>query len=335
MKKAVLLINLGTPDNPGRKAVGQYLKEFLNDPMVIDLPAIARWLLVNGIIIPFRVSKSSALYRRVWTDKGSPLLYHMNELRDKLQIQAGNDYDVFMAMRYRTPSIGDVLMEINRRGYDHLQVWPFYPQYASSTTGSVIRKVEQLLHGMHNIAKVDIIRQFYSLNAFIDPSVLRIADYHPEQFDHLLFSFHSVPLNQINNLHAEINSTKCHCQFEMPAHGTECYKAGCYDTARLIAQKMGLAPDRYSVAFQSRFARRWLGPFVSDKLMELRNRGVKRLLVAAPSFTTDCLETIVEIGQDYRKQFLELGGEELTLVECLNASDAWVSSLHNEITGRF
>jgi ferrochelatase len=334
MKKAVLLVNLGTPDNPGRKAVGQYLKEFLNDPMVIDMPAIARWILVNGIIIPFRVSKSSALYRRVWTDQGSPLLFHMEQLKAKLQKKAGDEYDVFMAMRYRKPSIDDLLIEINSRGYDHLQVWPMYPQYASSTTGSVISKIEQLLPGLRNIAKVDIIRHFYSLNAFINPYVLRIAEYTPEYFDHLLFSFHSVPLNQINNLHPQTNAVNCPCAVQMPAYGVECYKAGCYDTARRIAEKLGLSPERYSVAFQSRFARKWLGPFVSDKLQELSSRGVKRLLVVAPSFTTDCLETIVEIGQDYLQYFLRLGGEELTLVECLNASDAWVSSLHDEIISR-
>lgn len=335
MRKAVLMINLGTPDNPGRKAVGRYLREFLNDPMVIDLPAIARWILVNGIIIPFRVSKSSALYRRVWTDKGSPLLFHMERLKEKLQKGAGDGYDVFMAMRYRKPSIDKVLAEINRRGYDYLQVWPFYPQYASSTTGSVIRKVEELLPSFESIAKVHIVRHFYATDAFVNSYALRIADFQPGHFDHLLFSFHSVPLNQINNLHPAIHCNNCNCSVEMPDFGIECYKAACYDTARRIARKLDLPDERYSVAFQSRFARKWLGPFVSDSLTDLRSRGVKRLMVVAPSFTVDCLETIVEIGQDYRQLFLELGGEELTLVECLNASDFWVSSLHNEIIRRF
>lgn len=335
MRKAVLLINLGTPDNPGRKAVAKYLKEFLNDPMVIDLPAIARWILVNGIIIPFRVSVSSALYRRVWTEKGSPLLFHMEHLKEKLQVRAGDEYDVFMAMRYRKPSIDNVLAEINRRGYDHLQVWPFYPQYASSTTGSVIRKVEEMLPSLDDVAKVDIVRHFYTADAFVNSYALRIAEYQTVKFDHLLFSFHSVPLNQINSIHPAIHCNNCNCAIEMPDYGIECYKAACYDTARRIARKLGLADDSYSVAFQSRFARKWLGPFVTESLSELRSRGVKRLMVVAPSFTADCLETVVEIGQDYRQLFVELGGEELTLVECLNAFDPWASSLHEEINRRF
>jgi len=334
MRRAVLLINLGTPDNPDRKAVGRYLKEFLNDPMVIDLPAIARWILVNGIIIPFRVSKSSALYRRVWTNKGSPLLFHMQNLKEKLQVLAGDEYEVFMAMRYCKPSIDNLLAEINNQTIDQLLVWPCYPQFATSTTGSVIRKVETLLPNLININKVNIVRQFYTTDAFINSYVLRIDEYNPENFDHLLFSFHSVPINQINNMHPSVHCNDCNCELQMPDYGAECYKAACYDTARRIAQKLNLTDDSYSVAFQSRFARKWLGPFVSDNLKDLRKRGVKRLMVAAPSFTTDCLETLVEIGMDYRQQFLKLGGEELTLVECLNAFDPWVNSLHNEIISR-
>lgn len=326
MKKAILIVNLGTPDSPGKGAVGRYLTQFLNDPYVIDIPQPLRFILVNLIIIPFRVRKSAGLYRRLWSDKGSPILMHLHALRDQLDLYLP-DTKVYAAMRYGKPSIDEIIPRLRADGIQQLTVLPLYPQYAASTTETIFNVVRNQLSALKELQKVRYVKQFYDHPAFLTAFAQRIAAYKPETFDHVIFSFHSLPERHLNRQHPEHPCASCNCTREMPDYGRDCYKASSYETARRLASLLHLSPDRYSVAFQSRFAKKWIGPFTDDRIRELAGEGSKRILVAAPSFVADCLETIVEIGLDYQELFRNEGGGELVMAESLNAEAYWVKAL--------
>jgi ferrochelatase len=329
MQKAFLLVNLGTPESPQPKQVKRYLTEFLNDPFVIDLPWLLRKLLVNLIIIPFRVKKSTKLYQRLWTDAGSPISIHLEELKLKLQKEIGEELVVYTAMRYGKPALKDVLAEINQSGAEELLVLPLFPQYASSTTGSIIHAVQKNKNKLQNIKKIHFIEQFYNDPGFINAFCLRISSYQPTSFDHIIFSFHSLPISHVESTHAGHVSNGCSCETHLPSFGTRCYKATCYETARLIANKLQINRDDYTIAFQSRFSSNWIGPFTEDIIIQSALSGKSSVLIIAPSFVADCLETIVEIGQDYKRVFTAFGGKELVMVESLNAEDYWVKALKN------
>lgn len=327
MSKAILLINLGTPDSPDKKSVRSYLRQFLNDPFVIDMPRIARLLLVNLIIIPFRLNKSTKLYKRLWTESGSPILLHLENLRERLQSALGKSHPVYAAMRYGNPSIQSVLSAIDQSGVKEVLVLPLFPQYASSTTGSIVHAVQKHKKKLQNIRDIKFIRQFYDDPGFINAFCKRIAGYQPESFDHIILSCHSLPERHIQLIHPEHRVHGCVCEQKMPVYGKECYKATGYQTARLIAGALNLSQDHYTVSFQSRFARKWIGPFTEDVVIQLAREGKSRILVVAPSFVADCLETIVEIGQDYRELFIRHGGKELVMCESLNAEEEWVEAV--------
>lgn len=334
MSKAFLLINLGTPDSPDKKSVRSYLRQFLNDPFVIDMPRIARLLLVNLMIIPFRLNKSTKLYKRLWTESGSPILLHLEKLRERLQHESGEKYPVYVAMRYGNPSIQSVLSTIDQSGVEEVLVLPLFPQYASSTTGSIVHAVQKHKKKLQNIRDIKFIRQFYDDPGFINAFCKRIAGYQPESFDHIIFSCHSLPERHIQLIHPEHRVHGCVCEQKMPVYGKECYKATGYQTARLIAGALNLSQDHYTVSFQSRFARKWIGPFTEDVVIQLAREGKSRILVVAPSFVADCLETIVEIGQDYRELFIRHGGKELVMCESLNAEEEWVEAVKKLVEAR-
>jgi len=327
MQKAVLLVNLGTPEGPTPKQVKKYLIEFLNDPFVIDLPWLMRKLLVNLIIIPFRVKKSTGLYRRLWTDAGSPISIYLEQLKVKLQKEMGEDVAVYAAMRYGNPALKDVLMQINERGADELLVMPLFPQYASSTTGSIIHAVQKNKNKLQNVKQIRFAEQFYNDPQFVNAFCERIATYQPTSFDHIIFSFHSLPVRHIEKIHPESPCDGCSCEDRFPSFGTRCFKATSYETSRLIANKLQIKREDYTVAFQSRFAKNWIGPFTDDIIIQSALSGKSKVLIVAPSFVADCLETIVEIGQDYKALFKAHGGKELEMVESLNAEDCWVKAL--------
>lgn len=330
MTHAVLLVNLGTPDAPAPLAVRRYLTQFLNDPYVIDIPQPWRFLLVNFIIIPFRVKKSTGLYRRLWTPDGSPILTHLLQLSEKLERLLPGQR-VYAAMRYGNPALGDVLRQLHADGVTHLTVLPLYPQFADSTTETIFEVVRRSRTQLPGISEVKFIRQFYNHPAFIDSFAERIASYRPHTFDHVIFSYHSLPERHLNRIHPATSCNHCSCSHAMPSFGGECYKATAYETARLLAARTGIAETNYSVAFQSRFAKKWVGPFTEDKLKELARSGTRRVLVVAPSFVADCLETIVEISYDYRDLFLREGGEELVMVESLNSGSFWAKNLAQQL----
>lgn len=326
-KIAVILVNVGTPDSSGKKDVRKYLAEFLNDPRVIDIPWLLRKILVNLIIVPFRTGKSSGLYRRLWTAEGSPLLVHMENLVEKLESRQVKGYEFFGAMRYGNPSLEDTLKGLRKEDFTGIIILPLYPQYASSTTGSVFEKSLEVFGKWETMPDLRLISQFYEEKPFLRAFVNKISSYDPASFDHVIFSYHGLPHRQINKLHPEKNMQACNCENEMPVHGRYCYKATCYETTRLLAGELGLSGDKYSVSFQSRLSKNWLSPFTDERIPELASQGVRRLLVVAPSFVADCLETAVEIGEDYKELFIRRGGEKLTLVESLNDDDEWVEAL--------
>ena len=326
-KTAVILANIGTPDKPEVKAVRKYLSQFLNDRRVIDLPWIVQKILVNLIIVPFRAPQSTKLYKMLWTDEGSPLLVNAEKNRLALQKVLGVDYDVFIAMRYGNPSIQSVLNEIKEKRFGKLILIPVFPQYASSTTGSIAEYVSKEISKWYVIPEYRLVSQFYDHPKFVQAFAERIQSYDPKSYDHIIFSYHGLPNRQIDKTHPSVNSETCSCEEAMPSHGQYCYKATCYATTRLLADAVGLSKNDYSVAFQSRLTKNWLNPFADEMVIEKAKSGVKKLLVVAPSFVADCLETIVEIGLEYEELFKENGGEKLQLVESLNDHPVWIEAL--------
>lgn len=330
--KAVLLVNVGTPDSPQVPDVRRFLSQFLNDPHVIDLPWLARKLLVNGIIVPFRAPKSARLYQKLWTASGSPLLVHLLDLQRKLQAVLQEDYVVYAAMRYGKPELTEVLAKINQQRYSELILIPLFPQYATSTAGSVIDAVVRLTKQWKQFPTIRVVEQFYSHPAFIQSFVQRIQSYQPHEYAHILFSYHGLPLSQVQKNHPNNEVSGCMCELAMPSHGTHCYLATCYATTRLLATALQLPEGSYSTAFQSRLTKKWLQPFSDKEVTRLAQAGCKRLLVISPSFVADCLETLVEIGEEYVQLFKQSGGEECRLVESLNSSNDWVKALAEIIT---
>jgi protoporphyrin/coproporphyrin ferrochelatase len=335
LKTAVLLVNLGTPDSPSVKEVRKYLFEFLNDPRVIDIPAVARFMLVNLIIVPFRAPKSARIYEELWVHnglpdgrRGSPILYYGKSVQEKLQKTLGNDYDVYLAMRYKNPSIDGALAEIYKKNYEKLLVIPLFPQYASATTGSVIDKVMKIVSKWWVIPEVKFIGQFYDNEGFINTVVEQVRKYKLDEYDHMLFSYHGLPVRQVDKVYKD--ETLCHehnCETEINETNQFCYKATCYATTRLIAKKLGLSERKYTVCFQSRLDKKWLEPFADKVIIEQAQKGAKRLLVFSPAFVADCLETLIEIGIEYQKLFEEHGGEKVQLVESLNDHPMWIETL--------
>ena len=333
-KTAVLLINLGTPDEPKVKAVRRYLSEFLNDRRVIDIPLVLQKILVNLIIVPFRAPKSTKLYQRLWTEKGSPLLYFSQSVEKELQKKLASKADVYLAMRYGNPSIGKALLAIKDGDYDQLVILPLFPQYASSTNGTAIQAVIDQVRKWNSIPQINAISQFYDHPAFLDAFAERIQSYQPESYDHVVFSYHGLPNRHLEKNHPKESIKTCNCENVLPEFGKFCYKAACYQTTRELVKRLNLSPDKYSVSFQSRLSNNWMTPFTDKNLIDRARQGNKNILVTAPAFVSDCLETTVEIGWEYKELFIANGGEKLQMVESLNDSPRWIEALE-EILGPY
>ncbi len=314
MKKGLLLINIGSPEAPTKAAVSTYLKAFLNDPKVMDMPALFRKTLVNGIIIPFRAKKSATRYQQLWTPQGSPLTYHLKDLKDKLTLALKDEYRIFTATSYTTPRIAEVLKEIEKENLTSLTVLPLYPHYSQSTTESAIEEVKKATHNWETTS-VRFIQHFYSHPSYVQAVAQQANDINIKDFHHVLFSYHSLPLKQIEK-------TK-----KMASSADYDYNKACHRTSELLAQALHIEKNHYSTAFQSRFSKRWQAPYTNDILNELAHDGKKKIVVFTPSFVADCLETSVEIGLEYRDEFMMNGGEILHLVPCPNASDVWVKGI--------
>ncbi|MFT6746498.1 MAG: ferrochelatase [Glaciecola sp.] len=326
--KALLLVNLGTPDSPDKKAVKKYLREFLNDERVIDYPKLKRTLLVNGIIIPARAGNSTAIYKEVWTEKGSPLLYHTKDLADKMNVVMGDDWDVYFGMRYQSPSLDNVMAEIENKAYSELVIVPLYPQYASSSTGSTSQKMMEIISKWEVIPTFRMINSFFEKRAFIDVLAQNGKSYDLDGYDHVLFSYHGLPERHINKACKVPGCKPEDCISSSEENRMYCYRSACYETTRQVVKKLGIPEVKYTVGFQSRLGRDpWIQPYSDVIVEELAKQGIKKLLVFSPAFVADCLETIVEIGSEYQEIFKEHGGEELQLVKSMNSGDNWVKAL--------
>ena len=326
-KTAVLLLNVGSPDEPKLWPVRKYLTQFLNDKNVIALPWPLRTFLVNFIIIPFRVYRSTQLYKRLWRVQGSPLIIYSQEMAEKLEAMTGKKFKIFSAMRYGNPGYKDALRKIEAEGFKNLFVMPLFPQYAMSTTGTALDAVKKEIRQRKMDIQLIIKDQFYDHPLFIKALSTQIKKYNPSSYDHIIFSYHGLPDRHLEKCHPGISPVDCQCDQYMTEYGSYCYRATCYATSRLLAKELKLAPASYTVSFQSRLSKNWMTPFTDDVIHESLGKGYKRILIAAPSFVADCLETLIEIGEDYQKLFKEAGGEKLQLVSSLNAGDLWIEAL--------
>jgi ferrochelatase len=327
----VLLINLGTPDAPTTPAVRRYLREFLMDPRVIDIPAWSRWLLVNLVIAPFRSPKSAAAYRKVWTERGSPLLTAGEDLAAAVQQRLGPDYRVVLGMRYQNPSIASALRRALETPLERLVVVPLFPQYSSAANGSAIEEVMDALTGDWNIPSVRVLADFHDHPGFIAAQAelarQTLADFDADQ---VVMSFHGLPERHVKKSWAP-GFDGCDLDAPCPAVGPGnryCYRAQCYATARALAAELGLGADDYVVCFQSRLGRDpWIKPYTDVLLPELAAKGARNIAVLCPAFVADCLETLEEIGIRAREDWAAAGGEALRLVPCVNAEPAWADAV--------
>ncbi|MDB5013725.1 MAG: ferrochelatase [Daejeonella sp.] len=332
-KKGILIVNLGTPDSPSTADVRKYLNEFLMDGRVIDVNPVWRNVLVKGIITPFRSSKSAKLYKEIWSaETGSPLL-HYSKLQVKLlQEKLGSGYQVELAMRYQSPSIDSALDRLKAAQVDSIKVVPMFPHYASASTGSVIDKVMELVSKWQTIPPISFINSFHNNAGMIDTFADNALKYQPETFDHILFSFHGLPERHL--IKGDDSKKHClkakDCCLTLTDDNKFCYSAQCHDTARLIAEKLSIPKEKYTVCFQSRLGRDpWVKPYTIDKVEEQAKSGAKRLLVFCPAFVADCLETVYEVTVEYGDEFKKLGGVDVQLVESLNDHPTWIEALAN------
>lgn len=330
-RTGVLLANLGTPDAPTPRAVRRYLREFLSDPRVIDLPAPARWLLLHAVILPFRPRRAARQYASIWTAEGSPLLVHGRALEAGLAQALGASFEVALGMRYGEPSLARALGAIAASDVGRIVVLPLYPQTASSSTGSTLSRIYALAGQHETVPALDAIAGFHDdpgfIASFAAVAAAHLADFRP---DHVLLSYHGLPERHVRRSDPTgrhcLASTEC-CDVLVPAN-RGCYRAQCYATSRALVSALGLPPGRVSVAFQSRLGRApWIRPYTDERLPELARLGARRLAVLCPAFVADCLETVEEIGIRAAAQWRVLGGEALQLVPSLNATPRWIDTV--------
>lgn len=328
-KRALLLMNLGSPDSTEVKDVRKYLNQFLMDGRVIDIPYIVRALLVRGIIVPFRAPKSAEAYRSIWTDEGSPLIVLTKQLQEALQQDIEEPIEI--AMRYGTPSPKEAYDALLKKhpSLEEVVLLPLYPHYAMSSYETAVEYAKEQ-HKQYNYSfKLSVIKPFYDDEAYISALAESIKPYTEQAYDHILFSYHGVPQRHIR----KSDVTGCHClkvenccEVASPAH-KECYRHQLVVTTKLVAEKLGIPKEKYSLSFQSRLGSGWLQPFTDKRLEAMPGEGIKKLLVACPAFISDCLETIEEIGEEGKETFLHAGGESFTLIPCLNVHPAWTATI--------
>ena len=325
-RKIILLVNTGTPDKPEWWHVGKYLAEFLRDRRVMDMP----WLLrkIHWIIVPLRTPVATKRYKKVWTDEGSPLSSNLTKLVGKIRGLLSDDYTVMGAMNYGNPSVANVLNDVRKLSPEKIMALPLFPHYASSCAGSINVNVMRTLSRWPVIPEVHLLTQFYSHPAFIEALVAKILEYDINSYDHILFSYHGLPVKHLSKACSGANCGECISSGSLPSGCKNiCYRMNCYDTTALIAARLGLNEEMFSTAFQSRFHTQWIEPFTDKVLIQLLGVGKRKVLIVTPSFVSDCLETIIEIGEEHKEMFLSVGGEKFDLVQCLNDSDKWAEAV--------
>lgn len=331
--KGVLLVNLGSPDSTKISDVKKYLDEFLMDEHVLDMPYWKRFLIVKGVILNTRPKKTAKAYQKIWSNKEAPLIEISKNFTNKLSAQL--KIPITLAMRYGSMSIEKGLQELNNQKVDEVLVIPLYPQFAMSSYETVQKKVEEIKDRCYRDIQLDFFPVFYKDSAYIDTMVKSIqkglSDF---DYNHVLFSYHGLPERHI----LKADPTKTHCKLdgsccEKPsiAHDT-CYRHQCFETTRLLVDKLNLDSSKYSISFQSRLLKDpWLKPYTDKVLVEFPKQNKKKLAVIAPAFVTDCLETLEEIAIAGKKTFLDAGGEEFKYIPCLNEDKNWVNVVKNWI----
>ncbi len=313
-RTGILLVNLGTPEAPTAQALRPYLKEFLSDPRVVEIPRAVWWLILNGIILNTRPKKSAAKYAAIWTPDGSPLKVHTEKQAKLLKGWLGEKVTspvlVEYAMRYGNPSLPDTLARMKAAGCERILILPAYPQYAASSTATVFDVAFAWLQKSRNQPALRTVKHYHDHPAYIQALVANIHDYwqmHGRP-DVLLMSFHGVPRYTLDK------GDPYHCE--------------CQKTGRLLAEALGLAPDQFRLTFQSRFGRaEWLQPYTDKTLVELGRAGTGRVDVVAPGFTADCLETLEELAMEGRATFLQAGGKVFNYIPALNEHPHWIDAL--------
>lgn len=323
----VLLVNLGTPNSPSPKDVYKYLIEFLTDERVIDTSWLKRQLLVRGVIVPSRYRQSAKAYQAIWMPEGSPLKVYGYRVKAALQSRLGDDFRIELAMRYCSPSIPETLDRL--KGVRQLIVLPFFPHYASATTGSVHQKVMEELVTWDIIPETVLISHYETHPGMIQAFCSAAAPYTLSDYDHILFSFHGLPKRLLCKADRNQHCLKTeNCCAQLTSINQDCYSAQCHATARSIAKALKINSDRYSISFQSRLGKEpWLEPYTSEVINNFPKQGKKKVLVFCPSFICDCLETTYEIGVEYAQEFKHSGGIQLDLVPGLNEQPQWIDAL--------
>lgn len=321
----VLLVNLGTPESLSRKAVSQYLKTFLMDPYVIDIPWVFRWPLVNLLIVPQRASKTFVNYEKIWTKKGSPLFVHTHALAKKLQdkmtqkISEGRSVYVEFGMRYGEPSLETGVKKLIDRECSQVIVFPLYPQFADATTGTAFKKLKRLFG-----KKLSFVPHYFSNPYYIQSLAHRIRQEKPYQ--NIVCSFHGLPIRQLHKKHSVCLSSSTCCE-EVNESNSKCYKAHCIHTVKALRKELG---EKYNVhiAFQSRLgSEKWTEPDINDVVERLAQSHITEISIISPSFITDCLETLEELNIRTREYYLSKGGRSFQYLPCLNDSEVWVENL--------
>ena len=327
--KAILLMNLGSPDSTEVKDVRRYLNEFLMDERVIDIPFIARALLVRGIIVPFRAPKSAEAYKTIWTKEGSPLVVFTKHLQQALQKEL--EEPVAIAMRYGSFSPAEAFAELlaENPSLEEVILLPLYPHYAMSSYETAVEYVREQYRENNYSFQLTVIKPFYDDPDYIEALSENIKAYMGEEYDHILFSYHGIPERHIK----KSDTTGCHClqvndccNKPSPAHAT-CYRHQVFTTTRLVTEKLGIPANKFSISFQSRLGKGWLQPFTDIRLEEMPKEGIKKLLVVCPAFVSDCLETLEEIDIRGKESFMNAGGESYRMIPCLNTHPFWVKAI--------
>ncbi|MCB1670336.1 MAG: ferrochelatase [Gammaproteobacteria bacterium] len=334
--RAILLLNLGTPAAPTAKGLREFYRHFFSDPFVFDIPPWARWALRNFIILPFRAPKTARDYEKIWLEGGSPLKVYTDQLKSRLQDAMDptrGRMRVFIGMGYSEPFITDTMQEIEELGISEILVFPLFPQYSSATTESVLHGVTNAAGRWKEPPRMTVIKDMFSEPAFVRAWTKLIDKYLRQdkparRVDHVIFSYHGLPEKTITKADKDGVCAFGSCCDEITSRNRYCYRAQCMETTRAIARSMNWTEDFYSIAFQSRFGREpWIQPYLDEYLEELARKGVKRVAVVTPSFISDCLETIHEIGIEYRELFKEKGGDDLVLIPNLNNEEFWFDAV--------
>ena len=330
-KIGVVLMNLGSPDSTSVKDVRTYLKQFLMDERVIDVPYLARYILINGIIVPFRAPKSAEAYATIWTKEGSPLVVLTKQLQKALQQQV--DVPVEVAMRYGNPTVAAAFDNLlsNHPELDEVLAIPLYPHYAMSSYETAVEYAKEVHAAGAYPFSLAFLKPFYNEPNYIHALAENIKPFLEQSHDHILFSYHGIPGRHVR----KSDVTGCHClkvdnccQTPSPAHA-QCYRHQVFTTTQLVMQALQIPEDQYSIAFQSRLGKGWLQPFTDKRLEEMPKEGIKKLLILCPAFVSDCLETLEEINERGKESFMDAGGESYTMIPCLNTNPLWVNVLGN------